>query len=78
MTNEKINSFSLSTIIVSLCTCTFYGVFSSYIINTSKNSSLISILIGFIISLIISKIFLSFFKKKEDLNFTNKINFLYP
>ena len=53
MKEEKINSFCMSTIILSLCCSTFYGVFSSYIINTAKNASLISIIIGFILSLII-------------------------
>ena len=75
---EKINSFSLSTIIVSLCCASFYGIFSSYIVNKSENSSLISIIIGFIISLIISSILYLFFKKKEELTYTEKINYLFP
>ena len=76
--DEKINSFSLSTIIVSLCTSTFYGVFSSYIINTSNNSSLISLVIGFVLSLLLSKIIISFFKSNEDLNYNSKIKKLFP
>lgn len=75
---EKINSFSITTLLISLCTASFYGVFSSYIVNTSKTSSLLSIPIGFIISLIISKIFLTFFNKKEELNYTDKLKYLYP
>lgn len=75
---EKINSFSYSTIIVSICCAPFYGIFSSYIINASKNSSLLSILIGFLISLILSKIILNFFNKKEELDYSNKIKYTFP
>lgn len=74
---EKINSFSYSTLLVSICCATFYGIFSSYIINTSKNSSLLSILIGFIISLILSKIIITFFKQKEELNYSSKIKYIF-
>ncbi len=78
MKNEKINSFILSTILISLCCSTFYGIFSSYIINNSKNDSLISIIIGYILSLIVAKLFLSFYKKKEELSITGKIKYLFP
>ena len=75
---EKINSFSFTSIIISLCCAPFYGIFSSYLINTSSNSSLISIIIGFIIALVFSKIILNFFNIKEDMNYANKIKFLFP
>jgi len=75
---EKINSFSMSTIIISLCTSSFYGLFSSYIINKTKNASLISIFIGFIISLIISFIIFKFIEYKEELTYTNKIKYTFP
>jgi hypothetical protein len=75
---EKINSFSYSTLLISLCCAPFYGIFSSYIINTSKNTSLLSIFIGFLIALILSKIIFSFFNKKEELDHTNKIKYLFP
>ncbi|MBQ6285137.1 MAG: GerAB/ArcD/ProY family transporter [Bacilli bacterium] len=78
MKDEKINSFILSTILISLCCSTFYGIFSSYIINSSKNSSLISITIGYILSLFVAKLFLSFYKKKEELSITEKIKYLFP
>ena len=78
MTNEKINSFSYSTLIVSLCCATFYGIFSSYIVNKANNSSLISIFIGYIISLIFAKVILMFFNKKEEMNHTQKIKYLFP
>ncbi len=75
---EKINSFSLSTIIVSLCCASFYGIFSSYIVNKTKNASLISIVIGFIISLIIAYIIYRFLKIKEELSYAGKIKYLFP
>lgn len=76
--NEKINSFSISTIILSLCTSCFYGIFSSYIINKTNNTSLLSITIGFIISLLISFIIYKFLKYKEDLTYTQKIKYTFP
>lgn len=76
--NEKINSFSMSTIILSLCTSCFYGIFSSYIIKKSNNTSLISLLIGFIISIIISIIIYKFFIYKSDIDYTKKIKYLFP
>ncbi len=78
MKKEKINSFCMSTILVSLCASTFYGVFSSYIINTSKSSSIIALLIGFILSLVLSKIIITFIKRKSNLNYTNKSKLFYP
>ena len=76
--NEKINSFSYSTIILHLCTSSFYGIFSSYIISKTKNSSLISLLIGFFISLLISSIILKYINSNEELNYIEKTKFLFP
>ena len=76
--NEKINSFSYSTIILHLCTSSFYGIFSSYIISKTKNSSLISLLIGFIISLLISSIILKYINTLEELNYIEKTKYLFP
>ena len=78
MNKEKINSFSISTIILSLCCSTFYGIFSSYIIYNTGNSSLIAIIIGFVFSLIIAKIILTFYKQTTDLTYTGKIKIIYP
>ena len=74
---EKINSFSLCTLLLSLSASSFYGVFSSYLINKSKNASLISLIIGFLLSIIISKVFLTFIKQQSSLSFTHKIDKLY-
>jgi len=75
---EKINSFFYCTLILHLCTSSFYGIFSSYIISKTKNSSLLSLLLGFIFSLIISKIIFAFVSYKEDLNYVEKIKYLFP
>ena len=72
MKEDKFNSFGVFTIINSLTSASLYGIFSSYVLTTSKNASPISITIGFIISLFISKIILSFFKKYPTLSFSEK------
>ena len=77
MKQDKINSFSTSTIICSLCCSSFYGIFSSYILNKSLNSSIISIILGFIISLLLSKIILSFFNINENKTFSKIIKSTY-
>ena len=77
MNNEKVNSFSLFTIIVSLSLAPFYGIFSSYMINKNGTSSFVSIILGFIFSLIISKIILSFFNTNSSLNYKDKIKKSY-
>ena len=77
MNNEKINCFSLFTVIVSLSLAPFYGIFSSYMINKNGTSSFISMLIGFIFSIIISKIILSFFNINSNLSYTKKIKKTY-
>lgn len=74
---DKINSFGLSTMICALCSAPFYGIFSSYTLNKSKNSTIISLLIGFLLSLIISKIILSFFKNKKELSFVQESKRLF-
>ena len=70
---NKINSFELFTIIVSLCNSAFYGTFSSFIIYNSQNETPLSMLIGLLIALLISKIIFSSFKIYPNLSFSNKI-----
>ncbi len=72
-TDEKINSFGLSTMVIALTSSPFYGAFSAYIINYSKTASLISILIGFLISLVLSSIILLTFKSHKELNLASSI-----
>ena len=64
MNDNKINSFGFSTLLVHLCSSSFFGVLSSYILNKSKTDTLLSLLIGFIISLFISSVSLSLFNRK--------------
>ena len=77
MNKEKINSFGLSCLVCSLCSAPFYGIFSSYTLHTSKNSTIISLLIGFILSLIISHFILKFFKMYNNKNFSQKAKILF-
>lgn len=75
---EKINSFGACALLVSLSCASFYGIFSSYIINKAKTSSIISIIIGFIISIFLSKIILKSFTIKPNLTINEKIKELFP
>lgn len=81
--NEKINSFSLSTLVIALSGAPFWGILTSYMIHISKTASLISMLIGFVLSLILSLIFLKFFDSYPELLGSEKIKkvfgkFSYP
>ena len=78
MNNEKINSFSLSTIIISLCSSAFYGTFSSYVISKVKTDAFICIIIGFIISIFFSKIILYIFNKNINLTYVQKNKKVFP
>ena len=72
MNNEKIDCFSLGTIIVSLCTSAFYGTFSSYMISKVKTDVFICMIIGFVFSLILSKILVKLFNKYPNLDYNQK------
>lgn len=74
---EKINSFSLSTILVALSGAPFWGILSSYLVHTSKTNIIISITIGYILSIILSKIILRFFETEEDLSISNKFKLIF-
>ena len=71
--NEKINSFSLSTLIIALSGAPFWGILTSYMIHNSSKASLISMIIGFILSLILSFIFLKFFDSYPELFGSEKL-----
>ena len=71
--NEKINSFSLSTLIIALSSAPFWGILTSYMIHNSSKASLISMIIGFILSLILSFIFLKFFDSYPELFGSEKL-----
>ena len=74
---KKINSFNLSTMICALCCSSFYGVFSSYILHETLNSSLISLLIGYIFSLVISSLILKLFNIRKNEPFSEKLINIY-
>ena len=78
MNNEKINSFSISTIIISLCSSAFYGTFSSYVISKVKTDAFICIIIGFIISIFFSKIILYIFNKNINITYAQKNKKVFP
>ncbi len=77
MKNEKINSFGLSSLICSLCSAPFYGIFSSYTLHSSRNATPISLIIGFVISIIISYFILQFFKTNKNTNFSSKLKNIF-
>lgn len=71
--NEKINSFSLSTLVIALSGAPFWGILTSYMIYKSKIATLVSMLIGFILSLILSFVFLKFFDSYPNLLGSEKL-----
>lgn len=71
--NEKINSFSLSTLVVALSGAPFWGILTSYMIHTSSTASLISMVIGFVFSMLLSFIFLKFFDSYPELFGAEKV-----
>ena len=78
MKNEKVNSFGLFTMITSLTSASIYGVFSSYVLNKSKNASFISLLIGLLIIMFLSKVLYNFFIKYPNLSHTEKMKLIFP
>lgn len=77
MKQDKINSFSLSTILFMINLAVLFGIINSYLLNTSKTTTPISLLIGYIISIILSLIPLKLFNTKEQLSLTQKTKKAY-
>lgn len=75
--NNKINSFSLSSIIFQISMAVLFGIINSYLLNTSKTSVTISLFIGYILSIILSLIPLKLFNIKEELNLKEKNKIIY-
>lgn len=75
--NNKINSFSLSTLVVALSGAPFWGILTSYIFKLNGVYIIFSMPICFILSLLISKIFLKFFNIYPNANGINKILNIY-
>ena len=78
MKEEKINSFGLFTIIISITSSSFYGIYSAYIIHLTNTASLLSMVLGLIFGLLFSKIFLKLFNKKKNLSISNYNKIVYP
>ena len=74
---QKINSFSLSTLVITLSGAPFWGILTSYLLYNSKECTPISMIIGYFLGLIISKIFLSFNDTYKDLISSKKIEKIY-
>ena len=65
--NEKINSFSLSTLVITLSGAPFWGILTSYLLYNSREATPISMIIGYILGLLISKTILTLNDKHTNL-----------
>ena len=74
---QKINSFSVATLVVCSSGAPFWGILTSYILYTSKNASLISLLLGFVLSLIISFLIIKFHSLYPTLSLADKFKKLF-
>lgn len=74
---EKINSFSLGTISVSLSLSMFWGILTTYMFYKTNTSSIIALLLGYIINILLTKIILSFYNYKTDKTLIQKFKELY-
>ncbi len=77
MNKEKINSISLCSMIIPLCCSTFYGIFSSFVLDTAKTDTFISMILGYIISIIISTIILKLFSFRTKECIQEKVIFAF-
>ena len=77
MKNEKINSFALSTIIPSYTGASFYGIYSSYILNKSNTSTILAMILGYLLSLILSIFIIKLFSNNPSSNFNDKLKKAY-
>ena len=75
--NEKVNSFYLSILVITLSGAPFWGILTSYLLYNSKEATPISMIIGYFLGLIISKVFLSFNDTYKDLISSKKIEKIY-
>lgn len=73
----KVNSKSYGTLIVHLSGASSFGIISSYLFNTAKNSLIYSVICGFILSIILSLVNISFFNKCSDKSINEKFTIAY-
>lgn len=75
--NEKINSFSLSTLVITLSGAPFWGILTSYLLYNSREATPISMIIGYLLGLLISKAILTLNDKHTDLISSLKFKKIY-
>lgn len=74
---QKINSFSLTTLLVANTGAPYWGILASYLFYKTKNAALLSMIIGFILSLIITKAYLILFNRFTDKTFVGKVKLIF-
>lgn len=74
---EKINSFSLSTLVITLSGAPFWGILTSYLLYNSKEATPISMIIGYFLGLLISKAILTLNDSHTDLISSLKFKKIY-
>lgn len=77
MKKDKINSLALCSVVFPLGCSTFYGIFSSYILDTAKTDTFIAMIIGYIISLIICIVIIKMFSKRTNETLPEKVKFTF-
>lgn len=75
--NEKINSFSLSTLVITLSGAPFWGILTSYLLYNSREATPISMIIGYLLGLLISKAILTLNDKHTNLISSLKFKKIY-
>lgn len=75
---EKINSFALCSMSVSLSLSMFWGILTTYMFYKSNTSSIISLLIGYIINILLTKIILLFYNYQSDKSLIEKFKNIFP
>ena len=74
---EKVNSFSMSTLVVASSGVSLWGILGAFLFHTSGNATLLSMTIGFILSFIIVYIYLKFFNMEPGLSIAGKVKSVY-
>ncbi len=73
----KINSLSVCAMFIFLTGCSYFGIATSYILNVSKTTTLISMVIGFFIGLIYLVVILKFYNILITENISSKFKILF-
>ena len=73
----KINNLSVCAMFIFLTGCSYFGIATSYILNVSKTTTLISMVIGFFIGLIYLVVILKFYNILITENISSKFKILF-